>query len=676
MKTVAIIQARMGSIRLPKKVMSKINGMPMIEILLKRLSLSKELDQIIVATSKNDNNKPLIKHVNDLGYECYQGSESNVLSRYAHAAKASNADIIVRITGDCPLIDPQLVDELIIKFKNNDCDYLCNVNPPTYPDGLDIQITFSKKIFDANTNATSKYDKEHVMPYIYKSESTKCLSVKHSEDLSKNRWTVDEKEDLIVINEIFDPFKPNIKFSWQEVLKFMKKNPKIFSKNKNIKRNEGADMGEGQKLWEHAKKIIPGGNMLLSKRAEMYLPNQWPAYFKKAKGCEVLDLEGNKYVDTSLMGVGPNILGYGDPDVDAAVIKTVNDGNMSTLNCAEEVMLADKLIEINPWADMVRYARSGGEANAISIRIARAATGKDNVAVCGYHGWHDWYLSANLANDDGLKEHLLGGLSPNGVPKSLKNTVHPFSYNDINYLKELIRKKNIGTIKMEVYRNVEPKDDFLIKVRKLATDNNIVLIFDECTSGFRETYGGLHKKYNVEPDMAMFGKAMGNGYAITATIGKRSIMECAQSSFISSTFWSERIGPTAAIATLKKMKDIESWKIITEQGIKVQQYWKELSDVHNVPIKLAGLPALSTFSFNSKNHLAYKTFLTQSMLEKGYLATTGFYLSTEHSDNVIENYINALDPVFKKIKKCEEKEVDINELLKGPICHDGFKRLN
>ena len=676
MKTVAIVQARMGSVRLPKKVMSDINGTPMIELLLKRLSLSEEIDQIILATSSNKNNKELVEHVKELGFDCYEGSEKDVLSRFAEAAEIFKADIVIRITGDCPLIDPNLVDEFVKKFKESDCDYLCNVNPPTYPDGLDVQITTIDKINEANANAYEEFDREHVMPYISRSETSKCISLKYSKDLSKNRWTVDEREDLIVARSIFKHFQPNINFTWLDVLNLKSKKPDLFKYNKDIKRNEGANMGKGQKLWEHAKKVIPGGNMLLSKRAELYLPDQWPAYFSKASGCEVWDLDGNKYIDTSLMGVGPSILGYCDPDVDLAVMNTVKNGNMSTLNCSEEVLLADKLIEINPWADMVRLARSGGEANAIAIRIARAASGKDNIAICGYHGWHDWYLSANLSNNDGLKEHLLGGLSPNGVPQSLKDTVHPFSYNDIDYLRELINKKDVGTIKMEVFRNIQPKNNFLSEVRKLATDNNIVLIFDECTSGFRETYGGLHKKYDVEPDMAMFGKAMGNGYAITATIGKKEIMESAQSTFISSTFWTERIGPSAAIATLNKMKEIESWKIITEQGKKVKKYWEELASSHNVSINQSGLPALCTFSFDSEDHLAYKTYLTQSMLEKGYLATTGFYLSIKHTDEVIDSYINALDPVFKIIKKCEDKDIDIMKLLKGPICHDGFQRLN
>ena len=260
----------------------------------------------------------------------------------------------------------------------------------------------------------------------------------------------------------------------------------------------------------------------------------------------------------SIMGIGTNILGYGHDEVDDVVKNVVNKGNMSTLNCPEEVYLAERLIDIHPWADMVRLARTGGEANTIAIRIARAASGKDKVAICGYHGWHDWYLSANLGDDEKLAGHLLPGLDPKGVPQNLRGTVFPFEYNDYDGLEALVNKHDIGVIKMEVSRNKGPENNFLQKVRNLATERSIVLIFDECTSGFRETFGGLHKKYNVEPDIAMFGKALGNGYAITAIIGKRDVMESAQSTFISSTFWTERIGPAAALKTLEVMEELKS----------------------------------------------------------------------------------------------------------------------
>ena len=435
-------------------------------------------------------------------------------------------------------------------------------------------------------------------------------------------------------------------------------------------------MRTGQELYKKAKTMIPGGTMLLSKRPEMFLPDHWPSYFSKAKGCKVWDLDGKELLDMSIMGIGTNTLGYGNDEVDDAVMETVKKGNMSTLNCPEEVYLAEKLIEMNPWADMVRFARSGGEANSIAIRIARAASGKDNVAICGYHGWHDWYLSANHNGGDDLSGHLIPGLSPKGVPKNLKNSVFPFHYNNYEELLDIVENNDIGVIKMEVMRNFGPEDNFLQKVRDLATQKNIVLIFDECSSGFRETFGGVFKKFNVEPDMVMFGKTLGNGYALTAVVGRKSVMEAAQSTFISSTFWTERIGPTAALATLKVMEREKSWETITKTGAKMQKGWLKLAEANQLDITVSGLSAMTTYGFKSPNAAAYKTLISQEMLKKGFLASTHFYASTEHTDAHLESYFEALSDVYKIISKCESEKLNINDLLDGPVCHSGFKRLN
>jgi glutamate-1-semialdehyde 2,1-aminomutase len=675
MKIVAIVQARMGSTRLPNKVMKPIGGDPMIEVLLARLARSKEVDEMMVATSVDPRNQPLVDHVNFLGYKCYRGSENDVLDRYIQAAKSVNADVVVRVTGDCPLVDPGLVDEVIRRFKSINVSYFSNVSPPTFPDGLDIEV-FTLAALEKAAEETSKaYDHEHVTTYLRESGRFTQAGVQHSEDLSGLRWTVDEPEDHEVVSKVFAQFAPDIHFTWQQVLQLQRTKPEIFYSNLNLIRNEGSTMGTGQKLWKRAKQVIPGGNMLLSKRAEMFLPEQWPAYFSRAKGCKVWDLDGREYTDMSIMGVGTNILGYGNPEVDAAVQQTVAAGNMSTFNCPEEVFLAEKLVELHPWADMVRLARSGGEANAIAIRIARAASGKDKVAVCGYHGWHDWYLSANLGDGENLAGHLLPGLDPKGVPQSLRGTVFPFNYNNYAELETLVNTQDIGVIKMEVVRNKGPEDNFLHKVRKLATDRGIVLIFDECTSGFRQTFGGLHKMYGVEPDMAMFGKALGNGYAITATIGRREILEAAQSTFISSTFWTERIGPSAALKTLEVMERQQSWDTITQTGTQIRQRWQQLADKHNLNIDHWGLPALTGFTFQSSNALAYKTLITQEMLAKGYLAGNSVYVCTEHTPEVVAGFFEALDPVFGLIRECEEGR-EVMSLLKGPVCHGGFKRLN
>lgn len=434
-------------------------------------------------------------------------------------------------------------------------------------------------------------------------------------------------------------------------------------------------MGKGQDLWKIAKGVIPGGNMLLSKRPEQFLPEQWPAYFSRAKGCRVWDLEGREYIDMSIMGIGCNTLGYGDPEVDDAVRRTIDLGNMSTLNAPEEVELAQKLIELHPWADMARFARTGGEANAVAIRIARAASGKDGVAMCGYHGWHDWYLAANLGSNEQLAGHLLPGLDPNGVPQSLRGSVFPFKYNDYEGLEQLIRTNEIGVIMMEVSRNYEPTGNFLHRVRQLADAHNIVLIFDECTSGFRQAFGGLHKNYGVDPDMTAFGKALGNGYAVTGVIGKRDIMQAAQNTFISSTFWTERIGSVAGIATLGVMAREKSWEKITATGQDITARWQALGTKYELPLSTSGLPALTAFSIKSPNAQAYKTLITQEMLAKGYLAGTSVYTCTAHTPEIVDGYFEALEPIFATIRECEDGR-DVTSLLKGPVAHAGFSRLN
>lgn len=675
MKVVAIIQARMGSSRFPNKVMRKINDVPMIGLLLARLSLSKEINQIIIATTTNSKDDELVEYLKSQGYKCERGSENDVLERFYFAAKNNQAEIVVRITGDCPLIDSQIVDSCIQELKAQGKDYFSNIMPASYPDGLDVEVCTFEALEMAQFEVTSDYDREHVMPYLRDSKRFNIGSIKAPKNFSHYRWTVDELNDFNVISKVFNHFHPKLNFSWQEVLKMNQEQPDTFAENSNIIRNEGAKLGSGQKLWKRAKTVIPGGNMLLSKRAEMFLPEQWPAYFSKTDGCRVWDLDGNEYIDMSIMGIGTNTLGYNHPEVDAAVRKVIDAGNMSTLNCPEEVYLAEKLVELHPWADMVRFARSGGEANAIAIRIARAASGKDKVAVCGYHGWHDWYLSANLGDDESLAGHLLPGLNPKGVPSNLRGTVFPFNYNNYKELESLVNSEDIGVIKMEVVRNKGPEDNFLQKVRKLATDRKIILIFDECTSGFRETFGGIHKKYGVEPDMAMFGKALGNGYAISATIGRREIMEAAQSTFISSTFWTERIGPAAALATLKVMESEKSWEQITKVGTNVTDRWQKLAIKHGLDITTFGLPALTGFSFNYKDALAYKTFLTQEMLKQGYLAATNLYVSTAHTTTIVDDYFDSLDAVFASIKECVDGR-DVFSILNGPICHSGFKRLN
>ena len=414
--------------------------------------------------------------------------------------------------------------------------------------------------------------------------------------------------------------------------------------------------------------------MLLSKRAEMYLPQGWPAYFDRTEGCRVWDLDGTRFLDLGFMGVGTNILGYSHPDVDAAVRSTIDKGNLSSLNAPEEVYLAEALVELHPWADMVRYARSGGEACAIAVRIGRAASGKDHVAFCGYHGWHDWYLAANLGADDSLNGHLMPGLEPNGVPRELRGSSVPFQYNDLGALQMILEADdNIGVIFMEVQRSDPPAPGFLEGVRALATEHGAVLIFDECTSGFRRNLGGLHLHYGVEPDIATFGKTLGNGYAITAIIGRAAVMQAAQTSFISSTFWTERIGPTAALATLAVMRRENAPDRVHAIGTDVQSRWHAAANSVGLSITTGGLPALANFSVDGLDPLAVKTFVTAQMLEKGYLAGPNLYASIAHTPEILDAYIEALTPVFAELAAMDDESLSAR--LPDGLAQSGFRRL-
>ena len=432
---------------------------------------------------------------------------------------------------------------------------------------------------------------------------------------------------------------------------------------------------KGTQLWNKAKKLIPGGTQLLSKRSEMFLPEQWPSYFKKAKGVEVWDLDGNKFIDMAYMGIGACILGYADEDVNKAVKKVIDDGSMCTLNSPEEVELAELLLKLNPWAKKVRYARTAGEALAIAVRIARAFKGKDKIAFCGYHGLHYWYVAANLAVKMNLDGQLLPGLEPAGVPRCLKGTAIPFNYNKIEELENIIKKNDIGIIVMEPRREHPPEKGFLEKVRKIADRIKAVLIFDEVTSGFRMNVGGIHMLYKIYPDIAVFGKAMSNGYPMAAVIGRDKVMEAAQKSFISSTYWTERVGPTAAIATIKKFKKYNIPSHLVKIGNLIGAGWEKLAKKHNLKVEVFNIPSLISFKFNyGKDSQAIYTLFNQEMLKRGFLTTHSVYVCWSHKKEHVEKYLKNVDEVFGLISKAV-KNKNIYKLLKGPVAHSGFKRL-
>ena len=430
--------------------------------------------------------------------------------------------------------------------------------------------------------------------------------------------------------------------------------------------------GKGVALYNQAKTLIPGGTQLLSKRPEMFAPDVWPAFYAKAKGYRVWDLDGREYIDMSIMAVGACILGYADDEVDDAVVGALRNGVNSSLNCPEEVALAEALIELHPWFGMVRYARSGGEAMSLAVRIARAHTQRDTVLFSGYHGWNDWYLAANLSDSKGLDGQLMPGLEPNGVPRALTGSAIPFDANNIESLREKVkgRENSIAAIIIEPARGEEAPAGYLKAMRELADEIGAVLLFDEITSGFRMCAGGIHRNYNVNPDMAVFAKSMANGYAMAAVLGTEKVMQSAQTTFISSTNWTDRIGPTAALATLKKYQREQVEKKIINTGNRVKEIWLESASANGLNLKITGLPTLAAMSFVTPNATEWNTRFTIEMLKRGFLGFRQFKPSFAHDAHSLDVYASAVGEVFSELA------TDVTcAKLDTPKHHSGFQRL-
>lgn len=432
----------------------------------------------------------------------------------------------------------------------------------------------------------------------------------------------------------------------------------------------------GQKRYRHAQEIMPVGVQLLSKRPQLYAPDQWPPYYVEARGCEVVDLDGRSFIDFTTNGIGACLLGYADPDVTAAVQRRVQLGSMATLNCPEEVELADRLIEIHPWSEQARFARTGGEALSVAVRIARAATDRDVVAVCGYHGWSDWYLAANLNEGEALEEHLLPGLQTAGVPRALAGTTLTFRYNQADELEKIVREKGsrLAAVVMEPTRSVMPEAGFMDRVRELCDACGAKLVFDEVTTGFRLRRGGVHQDYGIEPDLAVFAKALGNGHPIAAVLGKSDAMGSATRSFISSTYWTEGVGIAAALATLKKLDEIDVPKHTADIGTQFREGLTAIARRLNLPLKLTGYPALTYLGFDHPENMALTTLFTARMLRAGYLAGASFYPTLAHSHAHVSRFLDAAEPVFGELAESIACG-DIGARIGGPVRQLPFARL-
>lgn len=415
-----------------------------------------------------------------------------------------------------------------------------------------------------------------------------------------------------------------------------------------------AEDTSGTELWRRARSVISGGTGLLSKRSELFDAKSWPAYFSRCAGAEVWDLQGRRLVDFA-GGVGAILLGYADPDVTAAVRRRLALGTYCTLVNPQEVELAEQLLALHPWAGKVRYARGGGEAMAMSVRIARAATGRSGVAFCGYHGWQDWYLAANLGESDALNGHLLPGLEPLGVPRELKGTAVPFRYNDFASFEAALARLegNLAAIVMEPMRSQFPQDDFVARVAAKCRAAGAVFILDEVTSGLRYGFPGAHQRLGLQPDVVVYAKAMSNGFPFATVVGRDEIMQAADASFISSSYWTDGIGPAAALAVLAKVKRLDVSTLVWERGARLQESLRTLASRHPAcQWVVGGMPATPTLTFNlGADAPMAQALYVRRMHERGFLAASFHYVMLAHDDAKTASFLAAADEVGGEIAR-------------------------
>ena len=512
----ALIQARMGSSRFPGKVLEDLSGHPMLWHVVERVRRAGRVDKVVVATTDRAVDDPVAAFCEREGIGCFRGNEQDVLDRFYQAAKANAADVVVRITADCPLIDPAVIDRVVSRFQAGDCDYACNIIRYTYPDGLDTEVFSFAALERAWREASKPSEREHVTPYL-RTEKFRTANVESEIPVSPAdfRWTVDHPEDLEFVRKVYEAFSTNGDFGFREVFELLKERPDLATIQAETITNEGyykslyqqatagpaakRPLTQSQAWLERAKKVIPGCAQTFSKGYTQYVQGVAPIFLERGKGCRVWDVDGNEYIDY-VQGLLPNILGYAHVEVNAAAAAQLAEGHSFSLPHPLEVQLAERLTRLIPCAEMVRFGKNGSDATSGAVRAARAFTGRDRIACCGYHGWQDWYIGSTSRNA--------------GVPKAVRELTHPFPYNDLASLEKLLEEHpdEFAAVIMEPVNFVEPAHGFLEGVKHLALRHAALLIFDEICVGFHFGLGGAQKLFGVTPDLACFGKAMGNGF--------------------------------------------------------------------------------------------------------------------------------------------------------------------
>lgn len=666
---VAIIQARMGSTRLPGKVMADIAGYPMLWHVVDRLRKAQSIKQVVIATSDESTDNAIADFALRNTIECFRGSERDVLDRYYRAAERYKADVIVRITADCPLIDPQVVDKVVNAFLAGDYDYVSNTLRYTYPDGLDTEVFSFVALQQTWKEARVPTDREHVTPYIRTSGQFRILNVENEVDLSilDLRWTVDSQADLEFVRGIYARLGLKQQhFGLADVLRLLNSEPHLMEINNGKIQNEGyyksiateppllpqqRDLSRSYELKARARRLIPDCSQTFSKGPTQFVQGVAPAFLVRGEGSHVWDADGNEYIDYP-MALGPIILGHNYPAVTQAVIRQMQDGTTFSLPHPLEVEVAEMLVQVIPCAEMVRFGKNGSDATSGAVRVARAYTGREVIACCGYHGWQDWYIGTTSRNK--------------GVPKAVRELTIPFEYNNIVSLERIFSEHpgKVAAVIMEPVGVVEPRGGFLQQVRELTHREGAILIFDEIITGFRLALGGAQQYFGVVPDLACFGKAMANGYPIAAVVGRREIMELFDEVFFSFTFGGEVLCLAACVATIKEMQETNVIGLLWAQGRKLKDGYNVLArefgmDHYTDCVGLSPRTLITFKDIKGADSLVLKSLLQQECLKRGILFSGNQNICYSHSNADIEYTLR----VYRNAMQMLAEAVDSGDAL-------------
>lgn len=680
-RVVAVIQARMGSTRLPGKSMVDLAGTPLLNRLISQLKGATFLDEVVIATSVNPDDDIIEQYAKEYGVAVVRGSQQDVLSRYVLAADQTNAKIIVRLTGDCPLHSPDTVDEVVDAFLKADVDYASNTNPYTRPEGQDVEV-FTREILDrANDSAEDGPDREHVTPWIRRTLGVKHLNFMHeTPHLKSVHWSVDHLDDLEFACAVWSCLdkRGSGPFKFEEIMSAVNESKAVQGKsivnegyyislyNKaNAEPAKPLDLEKSFSWLERSDQVIPGGAQTYSKSWRHHIRGVSPIFLEKGKGAVVTDVDGNQYVDL-IQGLLPNILGYGDEEVNKAAYERASEGHSFSLAHPVEVELAERLCAIIPCAEMVRFGKNGSDATAGAVRVARAYTNREHVAVCGYHGWQDWFIGTTSRKA--------------GVPKGVQELAHPFPYNDLEALDALLASKQdqFAAVIMEPVNFYWPDPGYLEQVKAITHRHGALLIFDEICSGFHFGLGGAQQIFGVKPDLATFGKAMGNGWPISCIVGRRDVMQVFEDAFVSFTF----AGDVSAMAASMKVLDIlesgDAYARMSAAGTKLFDGALVMAREANLESNfvLRGHPHWPVFSFvneNGDDDPITRAFWIQELTRRGVLILTTFNISSALNEECVTRVLEAFAHAFKRIARAKSLGVDLTLWLDGPPCTPAFK---